>query len=101
MKPTLTVARVLFQLAMRVVCQPFSDRLRWLSSLRSGSLRSALTAMLLVQLAVLHAADDARLAVQSADDARISAMSSPKRDQLAAIFSDDLRYAHSTGQTSL
>ena len=97
MKPTLTVARVLFQSAMRAVCRPFSDRLRWLSSLRSGSLRSALTALLLAQLAALHAADDARLAVQSADDARISAMSSPKRDQLAAIFSDDLRYAHSTG----
>ena len=56
-----------------------------------------LTALLLSPLAVLHAADDARPAVQSADDARIAAMSSPTRDQLAAIFSDDLRYAHSTG----
>gem|GEM_PF-258168 len=56
-----------------------------------------ITALILAPLASLHAADDARLAVQSADDARIAAMSSPKRDQLAAIFSDDLRYAHSTG----
>ncbi len=56
-----------------------------------------LTALLLAPLASLHAADDVRLAVQSADDARIAAMSSPTRDQLAAIFSDDLRYAHSTG----
>jgi hypothetical protein len=56
-----------------------------------------LVALLLAPLAALHAADDARLAVQLADDARIAAMSSPKRDQLAAIFSDDLRYAHSTG----
>lgn len=56
-----------------------------------------LAALLLSPLAALHAADDARLAVQSADDARIAAMSSPTRDQLAAIFSDDLRYAHSTG----
>lgn len=56
-----------------------------------------LTALLLASLAALHGADDGRLAVQSADDARIAAMSSPTRDQLAAIFSDDLRYAHSTG----
>jgi ketosteroid isomerase-like protein len=56
-----------------------------------------LTALLLASLAALHAADDARLAVQSADDTRIAAMSSPTHDQLAAIFSDDLRYAHSTG----
>jgi hypothetical protein len=56
-----------------------------------------LTLLLLAPLAALHAADDLRLAVQSADDARIAAMSSPTRDQLAAIFSDDLRFAHSTG----
>ena len=34
-----------------------------------------LTALLLAPLAALHAADDVRLAVQSADDARIAAMS--------------------------
>jgi ketosteroid isomerase-like protein len=56
-----------------------------------------IAALILAPLASLRAADDARLAVQSADDARIAAMSSPKRDQLAEIFSDDLRYAHSTG----
>ena len=56
-----------------------------------------LAALLLAPLAALHAADDALLAVQSADDARIAAMSSPERGKLAAIFSDDLRYAHSTG----
>jgi len=48
-------------------------------------------------LAAPQAADDARLAVQSADDARIAAMSSPERSRLTAIFSDELRYAHSTG----
>jgi hypothetical protein len=58
---------------------------------------SLLAALLLAPLAALHAADDAPLAVQSADDARIAAMSSPERGKLAAIFSDDLRYAHSTG----
>ena len=55
------------------------------------------TALLLAPLAALHAADDARLAIESADDARIAAMSSPERSRLSAIFSDDLRYAHSTG----
>ncbi len=37
------------------------------------------------------------VAVQAADDARIAAMRSADRDKLNAIFSDDLRYAHSTG----
>ncbi len=36
-------------------------------------------------------------AVKAADDARISTMRSPDRDKLKAIFSDDLRYAHSNG----
>jgi len=36
-------------------------------------------------------------AVQAADDARIVAMRSADRDKLNAIFSDDLRYAHSSG----
>ncbi len=36
-------------------------------------------------------------ALQAADDARIATMRSPVREQLDAIFSDDLRYAHSNG----
>ena len=36
-------------------------------------------------------------AVKAADDARIATMRSPDRDKLTAIFSDDLRYAHSNG----
>lgn len=36
-------------------------------------------------------------AVQAADDARVAAMTSPDREKLSAIFSDELRYAHSTG----
>ena len=36
-------------------------------------------------------------AVQAADKARIIAMKSPTADALNAIFSDDLRYAHSNG----
>lgn len=37
-------------------------------------------------------------ALQSADDTRISAMKSGDREALRAIFSDDLHYAHSTGE---
>ena len=36
-------------------------------------------------------------AVKAADDARIATMRFPDRDKLTAIFSDDLRYAHSNG----
>ena len=36
-------------------------------------------------------------AVQAADKARVAAMQSPDRDKLGAIFSDELRYAHSNG----
>lgn len=36
-------------------------------------------------------------AVKAADTARVSAMQSPDRDKISAIFSDDLRYAHSNG----
>jgi hypothetical protein len=36
-------------------------------------------------------------AVQAADDARVSAMKAGNRDKLSAIFSDELHYAHSTG----
>ena len=36
-------------------------------------------------------------ALQAADNARIAAMKSPDRARLGAIFSDDLRYAHSSG----
>jgi hypothetical protein len=36
-------------------------------------------------------------AVQAADKARIAAMQSPNSENLGAIFSDDLRYAHSNG----
>ncbi len=43
----------------------------------------------------LQAADEATLA--AADDARIAAMKAGDRDKLAAIFSDDLNYAHSNG----
>lgn len=43
-------------------------------------------------------ADDALLSILiEADNARIDAMRNPDRDALAAIFSDELHYAHSNG----
>ena len=46
----------------------------------------------------LQAADDPRLAaLRAADDERATATVAADRAKLNAIFSDDLRYAHSTG----
>ena len=43
-------------------------------------------------------AEDARTAaLTAADDARVAATKSADREKLTAIFSDDLRYAHSSG----
>ena len=57
MKTTLTVACFFLKSAWQAVCRPFSDQFRRLSTLRSGSLRSALTALLLAMLTTLHAAE--------------------------------------------
>lgn len=47
---------------------------------------------------LLHAEENAALsAVKAADAARIAAMTSPDAAKLDAIFSDELRYAHSSG----
>ena len=49
-------------------------------------------------LGSLHAADDPLIAaVRAADDERAAAMLTGDRARLTAIFSDDLRYAHSSG----
>lgn len=59
-----------------------------------------LSVLFLCVTAVLtsQAADDAQLAaVKSADKARVAAMQSGDREKLGAIFSDELRYAHSSG----
>ena len=56
-------------------------------------LLSALT----LGLAVSHAAD-ATAACRAADDARVAAMTSADPAKLAAAFSDDLIYVHSSGK---
>ena len=60
------------------------------------------TALLFVSFAALvsaaePAADPKLAKVQAADDARVVAMKSPDKEKLGEVFSDDLRYAHSTG----
>lgn len=46
----------------------------------------------------LRAADDARLEkIRAADDERVAAVMAGDRARLGAIFSDELRYAHSSG----
>ena len=54
-KTTLTVACISLKSAWQAVCRPFSDQFGRLPTLRSGSLRSALTALLLAPLAALQA----------------------------------------------
>jgi len=62
------------------------------------TLLSALLLALVLVLNPLQAADDSpSAAVLAADDERVSAIVAADRARLTAIFSDDLRYAHSTG----
>jgi len=60
-----------------------------------------LTVLVLISFRVGGAGDAPQVplaALQSADDARISAMKSGDREKLRTIFSDELHYAHSTGE---
>lgn len=61
-------------------------------------MRTLISSLILICCIHLHAEDSALLlAVKAADKARVAAMQSGDRDKLTAIFSDELRYAHSTG----
>jgi hypothetical protein len=54
--------------------------------------------LLLLAFARLHGADEKILAAaQAADDERVGAVKAGDGPRLDAIFSDDLRYAHSSG----
>lgn len=60
-------------------------------------MKTLLTSLICL-VSLISFADEAPLAaVKTADDARVAAMKSPDRDKLSAIFSDELRYAHSSG----
>lgn len=57
-----------------------------------------LLAVFAIAFVPLRAADETRNAtLQSADDARVAATLAGDRTKLATIFSDELRYAHSSG----
>lgn len=60
-------------------------------------MKTLLTTLLCLVSLISFAEEAPLAAVQAADDARVAAMKSPDRDKLSAIFSDELRYAHSTG----
>ena len=55
--------------------------------------------LLALAFVTLHAAEDkAIVAARAADDERLAATKSGERARLDAIFSDELRYAHSSGK---
>jgi len=57
----------------------------------------ALFFLLCLSVSMATADESSLAAVKAADTARVAAMQSPDGDKLSAIFSDDLRYAHSNG----
>jgi hypothetical protein len=60
---------------------------------------TSIAILLLFWAATKHAAAAAepKAALEAADTARVAAMQAGDHDQLARLFSDDLRYAHSNG----
>ncbi|MDI1313456.1 nuclear transport factor 2 family protein [Prosthecobacter sp.] len=60
-------------------------------------MKTLLTSLICLVSFISFAEDAPLAAVQAADDVRVAAMKSPDRDKLSAIFSDELRYAHSSG----
>jgi hypothetical protein len=60
-------------------------------------MKTLLTSLICLAGFIAFAEDAPLAAVKAADDARVTAMKSPDRDKLSAIFSDELRYAHSSG----
>ena len=72
----------------------------WRATLHFPAIRPLLFSFIALCLAIVPPlrADDARTpAVTATDDARVAATKSADREKLTAIFSDDLRYAHSSG----
>jgi hypothetical protein len=60
-------------------------------------MKTLLTTLICLVTVISFAEEAPLAAVKTADDARLAAMKSPDRDKLSAIFSDELRYAHSSG----
>jgi Domain of unknown function (DUF4440) len=60
-------------------------------------MKTLLTSLICLMSIISFAEEAPLAALQAADDARVAAMKAPERERLGAIFSDELRYAHSTG----
>ncbi len=60
-------------------------------------MKTLLTSLICLVTVISFAEEAPLAAVKAADDVRVAAMKSPDRDKLSAIFSDELRYAHSSG----
>lgn len=60
-------------------------------------MKTLLTTLICLVCLISFAEEAPLAAVKAADDVRVAAMKSPERDKLSAIFSDELRYAHSSG----
>lgn len=86
-----SLSTVLF--AMRWCREIFRNKVEWdLMKIKS------LTLCLILVLSSLRAADDAQLAtLKAADDGRVAAIQSADKAKLDAVFSDELRYSHSSG----
>src|ERR1043166_4048976 len=71
-----------------------------MSRIKTSRLRFlALSALFALVGHAAQAADDKLIAaVRAADDARLAAMKAADRTRLDAIYSDDLRYVHSSGK---
>jgi hypothetical protein len=62
------------------------------------AMKTLLSSLILIFVLNAYAEDHPNLAaVTAADKVRIAAMQSPSQESLNAIFSDELRYAHSNG----
>ena len=82
METPLPVACFYLKSAWQAVCRPFSDQFRRLSTLRSGSLRSALATLLLAPLAALHAESTPDLDTLAGQPAELSAWAYAYRGDL-------------------
>ncbi|MBN8421462.1 MAG: nuclear transport factor 2 family protein [Verrucomicrobia bacterium] len=60
-------------------------------------MKTLITSLICLITVISFAADAEQASLQLADDARVAAMESPDREKLDEIFSDELRYSHSTG----
>ena len=61
------------------------------------SLLLSIVALCLAWVPCIRAEDARTAALAAADDARVAATKTADREKLAEIYSDDLRYAHSSG----